>query len=138
MRATQLAMQPVWMPRVNTTQCQPAGRWWDAIVVPQLPALDALEILDHETGRTPGPTVWDQSARLPRLYFLVPPATAAVWDVPGTIARGSGSFVVLPGPTTIEPPGVYWLVPPDPEEPEALVDPAALRSALLKASGAAL
>lgn len=144
MRATLLDVHPApelqlpgWVPPANTLEAMPAGRWWDAIVVPQLAALDALEILDHVTGRSPGPVVWDMGAREPKLYFLVWPGAAERWDVPETTALAKGSFVVLPGPTTIAPPGVYWLVPPDPDDPDGLVDAAALRRALLMASGRA-
>lgn len=126
---------PVWMPQPNTCAALPAGRWWDAIAVPQLPALDALEILDHETGRAPGPVLWDLNTVRPRLYFLVPVGTADGWDLPGTASFGDTTFVVLPGATSIAPPGIHWLVPPDPDEPDALVDAVALREALLRAAG---
>ncbi|MEZ0089910.1 hypothetical protein [Streptacidiphilus sp. EB129] len=121
---------PVWMPQPNTVACLPAGRWWDAIVVPQLQGLDALEILDHESGRAPGPVIWEPAARLPRLYFLVPTGTADTWTAPDTQALGTATFVVVPGPTSIEPPGVHWLVPPDPDEPDGLVDAGRLAEVL--------
>lgn len=127
---TRQTIGPVWMPQPNTCACLPAGRWWDAIVVPQLAGLDALEILDHETGRAPGPVVWDINTVRPRLYFLVPAGTADTWDLGGTESFGQSTFIVLPGPTTIEPPGIHWLVPPDPDDPEALVDAEGLARAL--------
>jgi len=122
MRSTRTTIGPIWMPQPNTCAALPAGRWWDAIVVPQLPGLDALEVLDHESGRAPGPVIWEPHARVPRLYFLVAAGVADAWSAPGTQALGDACFVVVPGPTSIEPPGVHWLVPPDPDEPEALVD----------------
>lgn len=128
---------PSWMPQENTLRCLPAGRWWDAIAVPQLPGLNALEILDHESERAPGPVVWDPGARLPRLYFLVAAGSTEDWAVDGTQPFGATTFVVIPGPTTIEPPGIHWLVPPDPDDPNALVDAAALCEALLRTAGAA-
>lgn len=127
------AIGPIWMPAPNTIAAVSAGKWWDAVSVPQLVGLDALEILDHESGRAPGPVLWDPSALSPRLYFLVALGTADEWDLPGTAAFGRATYVVMPGATTIEPPGVHWLVPPDPDDPEALVDPQALREALLRA-----
>jgi len=135
---TRRALPPPWMPRENTCACLPAGRWWDAIAVPQQQGLGALEILDRESGRAPGPVIWDPSARQPRLYFLTAAGTAEAWELDGSAPFGSSTFVVVPGPTTIEPPGVHWLVPPDPDEPGALVDAAALREALLRAAGGAL
>ena len=135
MRSTRTTIGPVWMPAPNTAVCLPAGHWWDAIVVPQLAGLDALEILDHESGRAPGPVLWEPAAQLPRLYFLVAPGASEHWNAPDTIALGVSTFVVVPGPTAIEPPGVHWLVPPDPDEPDALVDAQALREALLRAAG---
>jgi hypothetical protein len=119
------------MPPDNTISAVQAGRWWDAIVVPQQRGLDALEVLDHETGRDPGPVAWDQNSMSPRLYFLVPLGTADGWRVAGTQALGETAYVGLPGWTTIEPPGLFWLCPPDPDGPDGLVDAGALRRALL-------
>lgn len=128
---------PIWMPQPNTVVAVSAGKWWNAVSVPESMALDALEILDHESGRAPGPVLWDPTGPAPRLYFLVPLDTADTWDLPGTVAFGRATYIVMPGATTIEPPGPYWLVPPDPDEPDGLVDPAALRDALVRAGGAA-
>lgn len=132
------AIGPIWMPQANTCAAVSAGRWWNAVSVPQMWALDALEILDHESGRAPGPVLWDPAGKEPRLYFLVPLDTADTWDLKGTAAFGRATYIVMPGATTIEPPGTHWLVPPDPDEPEGLVDAAALREALLRAAGGAL
>lgn len=129
MRATG-PIRPAWMPEDNTISVVPAGRWWDAIVVPQQRGIDALKVLDLQTGRRPGPVVWDQNSMAPRLYFLVPLGTSENWRVAGTQALGAGTYVGLPGWTTIEPPGLFWLCPPDPDEPTLLVDAEVLRTAL--------
>lgn len=120
-----------WMPPVDTIGVVPAAKWWDVIVVPQRPGLDALEILDRDSGHAPGPVLWEPLASPPCLYFLVPTGTADDWDVPNTRALGTACFIPVPGPTTLEPPSVHWLVPPDPDAPGALVDADALREALL-------
>ena len=122
---------PPWMPPAGTIFVLPAAEWWDAIVVPQVRGLDVVEILDHQTDRAPGPILWEPLALTPRLYFLVPVGTADAWDVPGTSALGTACFIGVPGPTTLEPPSIHWLVPPDPDDPEGLVDADALRTALL-------
>lgn len=127
---TRQSERPAWMPPENTISVVAAGRWWDAVVVPQQRGLDALEVIDQTTGHAPGPVVWDQNAAGPRLYFLVPLGTAESWRVEGTQALGAGCYVGLPGWTTLEPPGLFWLCPPDPDKPDQLVDAEALRSAL--------
>ncbi|MEY9876662.1 hypothetical protein ABH931_006172 [Streptacidiphilus sp. MAP12-33] len=123
--------RPAWMPPDRTVSALPAGRWWDVVVVPQRAGLDALEVLDRESGHCPGPVIWDVAPNNPRLYFLVPLGTAATWpSVRGCEARGETTYIGVPGATTIEPPGVHWLCPPDPDRPGELVDAAALRAAL--------
>lgn len=128
---------PPWMPPENTIAAVAAGCWWDAIVVPQQRGLDVLEVIDHDTGHTPGPVVWDQNLVSPRLYFLVPLGTAASWKAAGTQALGVSTYVGLPGWTTISPPGVFWLCPPDPHDPEQLVDPQRLLAAFRRFEEAA-
>lgn len=123
-----------WMPPVDTIGVVATAKWWDAVVVPQAAALDALEMLDRESGHAPGPVIWEPIASQPRLYFLVAAGTADTWDMAGTTALGAACFIGVPGPTSLEPPGVHWLVPPDPDNPEALVDAAALREALARAA----
>lgn len=128
--------QPVWLPRVNTCAATPAGRWWDAIVVPQPLGLAAFALMTPPGAEPPGPVVWEPSRVRPRLYFLVPLGTAEHWDTPGGTALGRTTFVVLPGPTSTEPPGVHWLSAPRPGRPDLLVDPATLDAALRAAAAA--
>ncbi len=119
-----------WMPPPNTIRMCEVGRWWDAVVIPQTLGLDVLEVLDHKTGRTPGPVIWDQNPPRPRLYFLVPVGTSDAWDAAGAEALGPTTFVGVPGPTTLDPPGPHWLCPPDPDSPKSLVDAEALAAAI--------
>ena len=128
MRTTE--SRPPWMPEDNVIRAIQAGRWWDAIAVPQLLGLDALQVIDHHTGHAPGPVIWDHHGPRPRLYFLVPAGTAATWAVPDTEALGATTFVGVPGATILEPPGPHWLCPPDPDDALALVDPGGLAQAL--------
>ena len=130
MGSTCLGMPP-WMPPVDTIAVLPVAEWWDIIVAPQTLGLAALEILDLGSDRAPGPVLWEPMGPIPRLQFLVPTGTSDGWSVPHTSALGVACFIGVPGPTTLEPPGIHWLVPPDPDNPEALVDAAALRQALL-------
>lgn len=120
---------PPWIPPDGTVDTLPAGVYWDAVVVPQTIGLTAVEILDKETERRPGPIVWDTSARAPRIYFLTPVGVGGLaWRHERILSRGS--YVTLPGLTTIAPPGPCWLVPPHPDRPEQLVDASLLRRAL--------
>jgi len=120
---------PSWMPPAGTVDAVSAGDVWDAVVVQQHIGIAALEHLDRETARRPGPIIWDPTLRAPRIYFLVPTGTdALMWRHERLLA--AGAHIVIPGATTIAPPGPYWLVPPDPDAPLTLVDPALLRRAL--------
>lgn len=125
----QPSTSPAWMPPADTLRTIQAGTWWDAIVLPQGLGLDALEILDAATGRKPGPVIWDPLGPRERLYFLVPTGTAESWEGPGE-PLGRTTFVVVPGVSALEPPMPHWLCPPDPDAPNALVDPLALAAIL--------
>jgi hypothetical protein len=129
MGTTRTAAAAIWLPDLHTISVAPAGRWWDAIIVPQSPGLAALRHLDEATRRRPGPVVWDPNLRTPRLYFLTPPGTARTWTWPGTRALGAGGFVGIPHAARIEAPGPHWIAPPHPED-DVLVDADALRDAL--------
>jgi hypothetical protein len=120
---------PPWMPSAGTADAIEAGIHWDAVVTAQHIGLAALERLDHETGHRPGPVVWDPCPRLPRTYFLIPAGTCPTeWRHERHLSRGT--YVTIPGPTSIAPPGPHWLVPPHPDCPDSLVDAGLLRRAL--------
>ncbi|MGW3681199.1 hypothetical protein [Streptomyces prasinus] len=105
----------------------------EVVTVPARQGLEAVDILRRgEAGDAVGPVLHDDAGCT--LGFLVPPGTAAGWDVPGStceetdgrglpLATGSG----VPAP---EPPakGPDWLLPPG--GTDFATDPAALREAL--------
>ncbi|WP_051712244.1 hypothetical protein [Streptomyces sp. NRRL S-350] len=110
------------------------GTFWDAVAVGQKLGLEALSILEGETARQSGPVIWD-SRREPRIYFLVPPSSGIDAEALACRLLSFGDYVAVPGVLVIEPPGPHWLVPPDPGQPDRLVDPALLVSALKRAAG---
>lgn len=121
-------------PQAGPTCGQP-GRYAgapDVVTVPARQGLEAVDILRRGAGG-------DESAVGPVLHdgpcatvgFLVPPGTAAGWDVPGSACtRTNGQGFRLPS----EPPvlGSGWLLPPD--TAEAVTDPTRLRAALGEAA----
>ncbi|WP_407702538.1 hypothetical protein [Streptomyces niger] len=104
----------------------------DLVTVPARQGLEAVDILRLRDGV--GPVLHDGACDT--LGFLVPPGTAAGWDLPGsactqTYAGGRGR-----GPRGAdEPPvaGTGWLVPPDGAF-AAATDPGVLRAALGEAA----
>ncbi|MEF9904083.1 hypothetical protein [Streptomyces sp. P9-A2] len=115
----------------------------DVVTVPARQGLEAVDILRRgEAGDAVGPVLHDDGGRT--LGFLVPPGTAAEWDVPGstcweTDGRGPHPALALkasdlkasaPEASAPEPPmeGSDWLLPP--EGTDLATDPAALREAL--------
>ncbi|MFD3735372.1 hypothetical protein [Streptomyces sp. NPDC058632] len=110
----------------------PPGRC-DVVTVPARQGLEAVDILRRQaSGDAVGPVLHDDGGCT--LGFLVPPGTAAEWDVPGstcTRADGHGPQPApAPGAPVPEPPveGSDWLLPP--ENADLATDPAALREAL--------
>ncbi|MEU6488355.1 hypothetical protein [Streptomyces sp. NPDC046887] len=117
----------------------------DLVTVPARQGLEAVDILRR--GGTPavGPVLHDGACAT--LGFLVPPGTAARWDVPGsactdTSGRGlripglAGGCPVGPGMETVAAPEVLpgsdWLLPPGDTGP--VTDPVMLRQALGEAA----
>lgn len=103
----------------------------DVVTVPTRQGLEAVDILRRgEAGDAVGPVLHDGCT----LGFLVPPGTAAGWDVPGSTCRESDGrglrLAPTPGASAPEPPveGSYWLLPP--EDADLATDPVALREAL--------
>ncbi|CAL9518940.1 hypothetical protein SUDANB6_03808 [Streptomyces sp. enrichment culture] len=101
----------------------------DVVTVPTRQGLEAVDILRRGAGDAVGPVLHDDGRGT--LGFLVPPGTAAAWDVPGstcTRTGGRGS-----GPAPVPPPeGSGWLLPPGEADPAT--DPAVLRAALGEAA----
>lgn len=109
----------------------------DLVTVPARQGLEAMDILRRAAPQdSVGPVVHDDSRDT--LGFLVPPGTAAAWDVPGSACtRTNGRGLRIPD----EPPAAAdgtphsWLLPPGESSGEAPVtDPAVLRDALGEAA----
>ncbi|MFJ9410953.1 hypothetical protein [Streptomyces sp. NPDC101393] len=109
----------------------------DLVTVPARQGLEAVDILRLRDGV--GPVLHDGACHT--LGFLVPPGTAAGWDLPGsactqTYGRGGVLAAVCGGDgAAMEPPvtGSGWLVPPDGAF-AAATDPVVLRAALGEAA----
>ncbi|MFC8074720.1 hypothetical protein ACFUN8_04195 [Streptomyces sp. NPDC057307] len=104
----------------------------DLVTVPARQGLEAVDILRRGAGEAPavGPVLLDVNCD--NLGFLVPPGTAAGWDMPGsacTETAGRGLRVPAEPPVT----GGAWLLPPDAGVGE-VTDPAVLREALGEAA----
>ncbi|WP_179199793.1 hypothetical protein [Streptomyces sp. NRRL B-24572] len=110
---------------------------WDLVTVPVRQGLEAVDILRRAAAPAVGPVVHDGTCAT--LGFLVPPGTAAAWDMPGSACtRTSGRGLRLPElPELPEPAGdgprpAGWLLPPGDTDP--VTDPAVLREALGEAA----
>ncbi|WP_373313199.1 MULTISPECIES: hypothetical protein [Streptomyces] len=105
----------------------------DLVTVPARQGLEAVDILRLRDGV--GPVLHDGDCDT--LGFLVPPGTAAAWDMPGsacTQTYGRGLRTGAPDGVA-EPPvtGTGWLVAPDAAFTSA-TDPVVLRAALGEAA----
>ncbi|MFD7230484.1 hypothetical protein [Streptomyces sp. NPDC059881] len=110
----------------------------DLVTVPTRQGLEAVDILRRGCAPAVGPVLHDRSCDT--LGFLVPPGTAAGWDMPGSACtQTSGRGLRIPaepgaaaGPA--EPPvnGSGWLLPPGDTGP--VTDPVVLREALGQAA----
>lgn len=121
-------------PRMPGTGCGAppfADSGCDLVTVPTRQGLEAVDILRRGTGDGVGPVLHDDGGDT--LGFLVPPGTAAAWDVPGSTCTGTNGrgLRLVPDP---EPPveGSDWLLPPG--EADLATDPAVLRAALGEAA----
>ncbi|MFE8986404.1 hypothetical protein ACFYMI_01050 [Streptomyces collinus] len=112
--------------------CTPPGTpaaGCDVVTVPARQGLEAVDILRRGPGDAVGSVLHDDGGDT--LGFLVPPGTAAAWDVPGsTCTKTDGRGL----PLAPEPPGAGpdWLLPPG--EADLATDPAVLREALGEAA----
>ncbi|MEU0277976.1 hypothetical protein ACIOGX_06285 [Streptomyces sp. NPDC088147] len=107
-----------------------AGEPCDLVTVPARQGFEAVDIL-RRGGASPkvGPVLHDGPCDT--LGFLVPPGTAAGWDMPGSACtQTNGRGFRIPA----EPPiiGSAWLLHPDTTGP--VTDPALLREALGEAA----
>ncbi|WP_309141814.1 hypothetical protein [Streptomyces griseicoloratus] len=101
----------------------------DVVTVPTRQGLEAVDILRRGAGEAVGPVLHDDGCDT--LGFLVPPGTAAAWDVPGSTCTGTDGRGLDLNP---EPPveGSDWLLPPGEADPAT--DPVVLRAALGEAA----
>ncbi|MFI6035607.1 hypothetical protein ACIBBD_15800 [Streptomyces sp. NPDC051315] len=109
--------------------CAPSVTACELVTVPTRHGLEAVDILLRGPGDTVGPVLHDDGGGT--LAFLVPPGTAAAWDVPGsTCTETDGRGLRLDPEPPVE--GSDWLVPPG--ETDLATDPAVLRRALGEAA----
>ncbi|MEV0637038.1 hypothetical protein AB0I77_19185 [Streptomyces sp. NPDC050619] len=113
---------PSWPPACPDSAC-------DLVTVPTRQGLEAVDILRRGAGDAVGPVLHDDGDDT--LGFLVPPGTAAGWDVPGsTCTETDGGGLRLSPEPPVE--GSDWLLPPG--EADLATDPAVLRAALGEAA----
>ncbi|MFD9796567.1 hypothetical protein ACFWXK_37075 [Streptomyces sp. NPDC059070] len=113
----------------------PAEEGCDLVTVPARQGLEAVDILRRAAAPAAvGPVLHDGGGDT--LGFLVPPGTAAAWDVPGSACTETGGRGLRVPGLAAEPPvsGGGWLLPPDPADPAPVTDPAVLRDALGEAA----
>ncbi|WP_323446305.1 hypothetical protein [Streptomyces yaizuensis] len=103
----------------------------DLVTVPTRQGLEAVDILRRTAAPAVGPVLHDGSGAT--LGFLVPPGTAAGWDLPGSACtRTWGRATRLPAAPPAH--GYGWLLPPGDGAGRRVTDPVALRRALGEAA----
>ncbi|MFG3345539.1 hypothetical protein ACGF1Z_10805 [Streptomyces sp. NPDC048018] len=109
----------------------------DLVTVPARQGLEAVDILRRGGAPAVGAVLHDGACDT--LGFLVPPGTAAGWDMPGsacTRTDGRGlrlpELPELPGTDGATPRPADWLLPPG--DSSEVTDPAVLRAALGQAA----
>ena len=101
----------------------------DLVTVPARQGLEAVDILRRGAGDAVGPVLHDDDCDT--LGFVVPPGTAAAWDVPGsTCTETDGRGLTLNPEPPVE--GSDWLLPPG--ACDLATDPTVLRAALGEAA----
>ncbi|MEU6067187.1 MULTISPECIES: hypothetical protein [Streptomyces] len=116
-------------PCTHDVPCTPSEPACDLVTVPARQGLEAVDILRRGTGEAVGPVLHDDGCDT--LGFLVPPGTAAAWDVPGsTCTETNGRGLSLNPQPPLE--GSDWLLPPG--EADLATDPVVLRRALGEAA----
>lgn len=109
-----------WLPIGSTIEAVPAGVFWNAVAVPSALGHRLLAQLGEYTGAV----IEDVAAET--LYWLIPPGTGTLWDLPGIAVLSRNSWVGVPGPDASH--RCRWRVSVDDAGP--LTEPDALRTAL--------
>ncbi|MFJ5887513.1 hypothetical protein [Streptomyces californicus] len=120
-----------WLARAHPDR-RHAAQWMRSAGVALLPLgvrWSAVKVSEHEglavAADIDGPVIHDPGGR--SVYFLVPVVMEPAWSCPRTEYLGTACWLTTPAPTTVEPPGVHWVRPPDALR---LVNPRALHAAL--------
>ncbi|QDQ16340.1 hypothetical protein FH965_14875 [Streptomyces spectabilis] len=117
-------------PYAASGAARPAHEHCDLVTVPARQGLEAVDILRRGAGEEAvGPVLHDGGGDT--LGFLVPPGTAAAWDLPGSACTQTFAGAGTDAQDPVPPPpvaGTGWLVPPGETDP--VTDPEALRAAL--------
>ncbi|MBC2875278.1 MULTISPECIES: hypothetical protein [Streptomyces] len=128
--AARQPLPPRWVPVGDGPHLCAAGERWDAVRVGEAVGRRAVAFL-REAGEPVGPVVLDPEGPEPRMYFLVPVGTAALWEVQGTVPLGPRCHVLVPSAERTRPPGLHWHVVP--AAPRSPTRPDALRQAIGRA-----
>ncbi|WWR55194.1 hypothetical protein V1460_31115 [Streptomyces sp. SCSIO 30461] len=107
----------------------------DLVTVPARQGLEAVDILRRGGAPAVGPVLHDGSCDT--LGFLVPPGTAAGWDMPGsacTETAGRGLRIPAEPTSSQAARGSDWLLPPGSTDVVPVTDPEMLREALGEAA----
>ena len=99
----------------------------DVVTVPARQGLEAVDILRRGACEAVGPVLHDDGGDT--LGFVVPPGTAAAWDVPGSTCTETDGRGLSLAPEAPPVEGSDWLLPPEGDTGLA-TDPAVLREAL--------
>ncbi len=122
-----------WLARADPDRGH-ADRWMRSVGLVLLPLgirWCAVKTHEHEglaaAAEIDGPVIHDPGGRT--VYFLVPVSAGRTWDCPHTEMLGLACWLGTPAPDRLEPPGTYWVRPPDGSG--LLVDPQALHAAII-------
>ncbi|MGK5530140.1 hypothetical protein [Streptomyces sp. URMC 129] len=103
---------PEWVPTDNHgVRTLPCGRWFDAVRVSSNTAFYGIARLHDRSG----PVIEDQVQQI--LTWLIHPATAEGWCLPGVKVVGRGRYVAVPPASWVKgswwgAPSTRWLIPP--------------------------
>lgn len=114
------------LPTAGGCELQEAGVDWDAIRVPRVLGLTALDIL----GPRSGAVIDDGHA----LYWFLPLGAVDGWEVESTWPISAGSSLTVPPARRTQGPGPCWRICPG--DTNWHTDTAALRAAIEDALGA--